>query len=95
MFKIISKKRYDELVREKYELMERAAMLEAAVDEANKRNHDLKIKIHDCNEFFCSDCVHVLKVQTPTFRIETRCDLDRRCKDYKQKEMVKTSIEHL
>ena len=88
MFKIISKKRYEELVHERSEYMERAAMLEEAVKAANERNCVLKLKIHDCDQFFCGDCVHAIKVQTPTSRIEMRCDLDRRCKDYKQKEMV-------
>ena len=83
MFKIISKKRYEELMYERSNYIERAAMLEVAVEEANKRNHDLKIKIHDCDELFYSDCVHAIRVCGP-LKLATRCALDRKCKDYER-----------
>ena len=87
MFKIISKKRYEKLIYERSNYMEKAAMLEEAVKAANKRNKELKIKIHDCDEF-CVGCKHRVK-NDDIYNIvygggikRYVCDLNRTCEDY-------------
>lgn len=84
MFKIISKKKYEQLVEEN-EMLHKE--IECMIAERNGIATN-----HVCHEVLCNDCVHVIKISRRfDLDVQTFCDLDRHCKDYVKKELTEGS----